>query len=73
MRRLLAVGIAVLLFASCGVGAGPRGRAVVSGRVVSEHNGITVYEDRVNLQGGIVTCVTAKTSQDISVSCDWPD
>lgn len=73
MRKLLAAAAVALVLASCSVGAGPRGRATVSGRVVSEHDGITVYEDRVNLQGGIVTCVTAKTSQDISVSCDWPN
>lgn len=73
MKKLLALGAVALLAASCSVGSGPRGRATVSGRVVSQHNGITVYEDRVNLQGGIVTCVTAKTAQDISVSCDWPD
>jgi hypothetical protein len=69
---LAALLIASWLFlgASC---SGPEGRLPVSGRVVSKHDGMTVYEDRVPLQAGIVTCVTVKTKADVSVSCDWGD
>lgn len=70
-KMLLAVAL-LLILAGCKGSSLERGRGFVKSREVGTHPGATLFEDRLELRGGIVTCITALSeTKDISVTCDW--